>query len=151
MANNASYHGSMMIDDVQVGQKLIAVEHGRWSNPIHQEGPWEVVKKTKTRLVLTMIRVVEGAEVLTTVTNRVVVRDGKVTSRVEGRSEFYGGMSLYTEDDAALAEVRATTARSRVHHLAEQAAETAHRRLTKENAEKAITALQAFVDSQTED
>lgn len=150
MTNNVAYHGTMQIDDLEIGQTLIAVQHGRWSNPVHEERPWTVTKKTKTRLVVTMLREVEGALVPTTVHDRLIVREGKVTSRVEGRGDFHDGMALYTEDDERLAELRAQTARSRVFLLARNQAESAYKNLTKETAARAITALQAFLDAPEE-
>lgn len=147
MTHNVAYHGTMKIDDLEVGQTLIAVQHGRWSNPIHTEQPWEVIKKTKTRLVITMLREVEGAMVRTQVHERIIVREGRVTSKVEGRSSSHDGMALYTEDDERLAEVRTETARSQIFLAAQRAAENAHKRLSKETAAQAIKALQAFLDA----
>lgn len=150
MSNNVAYHGTMQLDDLEIGQTLIAVQHGRWSNPTHTEEPWEVIKKTKTRLVITMLREVEGAMVRTQVHERVVVREGKVTSKLEGRSSSYDGLALYTEDDERLAEVRAETARSQIFLRARSQAESAYKNLTKETAARAITALQAFLDAPEE-
>lgn len=148
MASNNSYgvEKQLMAADLKVGQILIEVDHGRWSNPTHTERPWRVDKILKTRVSITMMREVEGALVATSVTERMLVRDGRVMQTMEGRS-WKSGMSLYTEDDPHLPEVRATTERSQIRLAAMRDAETAHKRLDPKTAERAIQSLQAYLDS----
>jgi len=148
MASNNSYGSEkqLMADDLRVGQILIEVEHGHWSNPTHTERPWRVDKILKTRVALTMMREVEGALVETALTERMIVRDGRIMQTMEGRS-WKSGMSLYTEDDPHLPEVRANTKRSQIRLTAMLDAETAQKRLEPKTAERAIRSLQAYLDS----
>lgn len=146
-----TYGGHMKAADLEIGQTLIEVTHGRWSNPIHTERSWIVTKKLKTRLIVTMLREVKGVLVPTAIHERVIVRDGRVTTSVEGKSSRYDGMSLYTEDDPHLPEVRLQTERSEYFLQARIAAETAHKNLEPKTARAAVEALQAYLDSNPED
>lgn len=144
MANNRMT-GGMALSDLKIGQKLIEVNRGHWSYNVHTESMWRVVRTTSTRLIINLIREVGGVDIPTEIEYRVLVRDGKVTTKIEGRGSK--DIELHTLDSEELPELRAATARSKIRSDAQKFAENAHRRLSGETARAAITALQAYLDA----
>lgn len=143
MAQNT--RGQMKLDDIEIGQYLIAVEHLGFSRMIHREETYRVVKKLKTRLVIERMRPVEGALVPSGQELRVIVRDGAISSSVEGWGSRTP-IDLLTTDDPKLDEYRAETLTNELRGRAVDAAKSAGSSLSRGNALRAVKALQAWLD-----
>lgn len=145
MANN--FRETLLASDLKIGQRLIDATAGRWADAHHSEREVEVVRATKTRLVLALVTT---AGDVTDREIRVVVRDGAVTSRIEGGGQ-YAAANLYTPDDEALAIMRAYSARLDTRIAAQRAAEHVSRDITPDKARAAIEKLQAYLASHDPD
>lgn len=132
----------MTLDDVEVGQHFVDATAGRWRDTTHSERKVVVIRKTKTRVVVAVVR---DDGVVTPRELRLLVRDGYITDKVEGES--YASVRLYTEDDSDLATMRAYSARAKLRFEARSAAESFFKDTTPENGQDAIAKIQAYLDS----
>lgn len=148
MASNRERN--LLLDRLEIGQTLIGVEHYGFSRTTHKMTPYRITKKTKTRLVINLLREVEGALVPTDIELRFIARDGVVTTKVEGRGDRYG-LDLHTEDDAKLSEYRHGNETTELRNAAVKSVERARNYFTRESAKAAIVALQAWVDAVEDD
>lgn len=144
MASNRDRN--LLLDKLEVGQTLIGVEHYGFSRTTHRMTPYRIIKKTKTRLVVVLLREVEGAPVPANIELRFIVRDGSVTDKIEGRGGRYG-LDLHTEDDARLSEYSYGNRVTELRNDATKSVERARNYFTHESAKAAIVALQAWVDA----
>lgn len=141
----SSRDGEIHVNDLEIGQRLIEAHPAVWADSHHRERPMQVLRTTKTRLILGVIN--DDGNLIPNREVRVILEDGYLTNKVEGQDRYRNPCDLYTEDDEVLPIMRAKTARSKLRNTARKAMERAGNNLTPETAQEAVTALQEYLDA----
>ena len=116
--------------DLTPGQEVVLYVSGHWSDTRARISSTTVEKVTKTRVVLA-----NG--------DRLVIREGKITGKVEGSS--YYSPSIYTPDDEQLAKHRARNKKIELRYAARTAAESFRKDPSIETAKRLVADVQAWL------
>ena len=130
-------------DNVTPGQRLVKVAFPRWSDGEPRFYTYIVVRATKTRLIVRSANSEDAPEIRLILQTKSwdAKRDGRVTGRVEGTSEYADTWSLATEDDDCMEDFKRRAHRALVKRRATQAAEAFAKTPSIDTANAAIQAM----------